>query len=398
MRRSCFNILMYSHDTYGLGHIRRTMAIANHLRSPETNILILTGSPIVGRFTLPEQIDFVRIPGMIKRTNEEYLPLSIKINPQHALDIRMNLIKATAKTFQPHLFIVDKEPQGLKKEVLPTLKWLKRSLPGTRTILGLRDVMDDAESTRKDWLDKGVYQVMEDLYSEIWVYGIRDFYDPITEYRIPETISKKMTFTGYIPRRVPGKKTVNKIKRKHGANKGDKLVVVTAGGGGDGYAMMDIFLKMLEAKKGPAQFKTVFITGPFMPRDERDRISERAKAVGAKAWHFYRRMEEILAAADLVVSMGGYNTICEILSQQSPCLIIPRETPRREQLIRAEVLKEQNLADYIRWNEYSPLTLKTKVERLLKEPETYLNSMSDFQLNGLDTMTSRVEAFRKKEC
>ena len=94
-----FNILMYSHDTYGLGHIRRTMAIASQLCSDGINILILTGSPIAGRFAFPEQIDFVRIPGMIKKTNEEYRPLSIKINPRHALDIRKNIITATAKTF-----------------------------------------------------------------------------------------------------------------------------------------------------------------------------------------------------------------------------------------------------------------------------------------------------------
>ena len=129
-----FNILMYSHDTYGLGHIRRTMAIASQLRTEGINILILTGSPIAGRFTFPEQIDFVRIPGMIKKTNQEYLPLSIKINPRHALDIRKNIITATAKAFQPHLFIVDKEPLGLKKEVLPTLRWIRRSLPHARTI------------------------------------------------------------------------------------------------------------------------------------------------------------------------------------------------------------------------------------------------------------------------
>ena len=113
-----FNILMYSHDTYGLGHIRRTMAIANQLKESGTNILILTGSPIVGRFTIPKNIDFVRIPGMIKITNEEYLPLSIKINPNHALAIREKIIIATAKAFQPSLLIVDKEPLGLKKEVL----------------------------------------------------------------------------------------------------------------------------------------------------------------------------------------------------------------------------------------------------------------------------------------
>ena len=106
---------MYSHDTYGLGHIRRTMAIASHLRAVDINILILTGSTLAGRFPMPDQIDFVRIPGMIKKTNEEYLPLSIKINPEHALDIRKNIIKATAKTFQPDLFIVDKENHAIRK-------------------------------------------------------------------------------------------------------------------------------------------------------------------------------------------------------------------------------------------------------------------------------------------
>ena len=134
--KKLYNILMYSHDTYGLGHIRRTMAIARHLKSENVNILILTGSPLAGRFSFPEQIDFVRIPGMIKKTNDEYLPLSIKINPRHALDIRKNIITTTAKAFKPHLFIVDKEPLGLKKEILPTLKWLQRSMPQTKTILG----------------------------------------------------------------------------------------------------------------------------------------------------------------------------------------------------------------------------------------------------------------------
>ena len=202
-RNSTYNILMYSHDTYGLGHIRRTMAIAANLLGPRVNILILTGSPIAGRFSFPDQIDFVRIPGMIKKTNEDYQPLSIKINPHHALDIRKSIITATAKTFQPHLFIVDKEPFGLKSEVLPTLQWLKRSRPATRTILGMRDIMDDAPTVKQDWKEKGIYKVLEELYSEIWVYGIQDYYDPIAEYDIADTISRKIHFTGYIPRKVP---------------------------------------------------------------------------------------------------------------------------------------------------------------------------------------------------
>lgn len=385
---------MYSHDTYGLGHIRRTMAIASNLREANINILILTGSPIAGRFSFPEQIDFVRIPGMIKKTNEEYLPLSIKINSRHALDIRRNIITATAKTFQPHLFIVDKEPLGLKKEVLPTLQWLRRCRPETRTVLGLRDIMDDGPTIRNDWKEKGVYEVLETLYSEIWIYGNREFYDPVDEYAIPESLSRKMHFTGYIPRRIPGRKAVKKSKIKNSVKNGEKLVVVTTGGGGDGYAVMNAFLAMLESGSAPLPFKSVLITGPFMPLEKRKEIFERARKLGVKTCRFYEQMEDILAAADLVVSMGGYNTICEILTQGTVSLLIPRENPRKEQLIRSQVLHRRNLVDYIPLNSVAPSILRDKILSLLNNPEPYHEAISRFQLTGIEAMRRRLAEFR----
>ncbi|MDP2645889.1 MAG: glycosyltransferase [Desulfobacterales bacterium] len=389
-----FNILMYSHDTYGLGHLRRTMAVASHLQGPAVNILILTGSPIAGQFVFPPQIDFVRIPGMIKMTNNEYLPLSIKINPTHALNIRKNIITATAKTFKPHLFIVDKEPLGLKKEVLPTLRWLRRNLPETRTILGLRDIMDDAQTVRNDWKEKGVYDVLDQLYSEIWVYGIQDFYDPIVEYDIPEAVRPKIYFTGYIPRKLPGKVAMHKIRKKIGVKKDQKLVVVTAGGGGDGYVIMDTFLSMLETR--PLPFKSVLISGPFMPKKERDGIFERARQLNVKTWQFYSEMEEILAAADLVVSMGGYNTLCEVLTQKTLALIIPRENPRQEQLIRARVFSSRKLAEYISWPTFSPEILRDKILALLEHPEPYQDAISGFQLTAMDRIQKRLYSFCSK--
>ena len=392
---STYNILMYSHDTYGLGHIRRTMAIASHLAGPDVNVLILTGSPIAGRFSFPEQVDFVRIPGMIKKTNDEYLPLSIKINPQHAVDIRTNIITATAQTFQPHLFIVDKEPLGLKKEVLPTLQWLRRCLPNTRTILGLRDIMDEAEIVRSDWKKKGVYQILDELYSEIWIYGNQDLYDPISEYEMPDSVSRKMHFTGYIPRKIPGKDAIARIKRKYAIKADEKLVLVTTGGGGDGHSVMHHFLTMLEeSPHHPPPFKSILITGPFMPKHEREDIFSRAKRLGIRTWEFYQRMEHIMAAADLVVTMGGYNTICEILSQGTISLVIPRETPRKEQLIRAKALHGQNLLDFIPWNLMSTQTLRTRIMNLLDHPESYQEAINRFQLTGLKAMRERLDLFR----
>jgi len=396
-RNATYNILMYSHDTYGLGHIRRTMAIASQLRGPKVNVLILTGSPIAGRFAFPDQIDFVRIPGMIKKTNEEYLPLSIKINAQHALEIRKNIITATAKAFQPHLFIVDKEPLGLKKEVLPTLQWIRRCSPRTQTILGLRDIMDDRETVIPDWSGKGIYEILEKLYTEIWVYGEQRLYNPVVEYDIPDSISRKMVFTGYIPRRTVSDNQAVKTRREQGVKDHEKLVVVTAGGGGDGYRMMAAYLTMLTNLSRALPIKSVLITGPFMPKQDRKEIFKRSRKLGVRTFHFFRNMEKLLSAADAVISMGGYNTICELMSLGTPSLIVPRQQPRREQLIRAHIFHDQNLVDYVPLEDCGPEILERKLFSLLEHTEAYRRAIGGFPMTGIDTMRRRLAAFQNGE-
>ncbi len=387
---------MYSHDTYGLGHIRRSMAIASHLSGKEVNIIIITGSPIAGRYTLPEQVDFVRIPGMIKKTNDEYHSLSIRLDPNQALHIRKNIIAATAEAFRPDLFIVDKEPLGLKREVLPTLEWFREFLPSTKTILGLRDILDESPVVCKDWESKNVYKYLETLYDEIWVYGNREIYDPIKEYNIPATLEPKIHFTGYIPRKHWSQKVRNKIRKRYRILDEDTFILVTAGGGGDGCELLDHYLSMHDFFPTSLPFKTLMITGPFMPKSSRNKIRKRALQYGIKTMPFLPQMEQLIGAADLVISMGGYNTICEIISQQTPALIIPRETPRKEQLIRAEQLKKQGLLDYLPWTNVSAQLLRDKIVTILENRVQYQQRMTSFELSGLDTMRSRVEHFKNR--
>lgn len=385
MGSNSYNILMYSHDTYGLGHIRRTMAIARNLVRPGVNILIVTGSPIAGRYTMPEGVDFVRIPGMIKKTNSIYVPHSIKVDAKIAIAIRKDIILSTAKAFKPDLFIVDKVPSGLKNEVLPTLKWIRKCLPCTRTVLGLRDILDDAQSTQADWKRKKFPEILRDLYSEVWVYGEQGLYDPVKEYAFPEDIAEKTVFTGYIPRRVPSQR---KSKRKH------KRVVVTIGGGGDGYTVLDNYLKMLE-NNGRVDFKTLMVTGPFLDPKRLDELADRARALKVQIKPFVRNLEKRMAGADVVVTMGGYNTLCEILSLKKPALVIPRDNPRQEQLLRATVFKERGLCDYIKWGEVTPDLLREKIDALLDDPSSFEKELKTFRMTGLDVMCQRLAFFRE---
>ena len=393
-----YNILMYSHDTYGLGHIRRTMAIANHLRDIDTNVLILTGSPIAGRFHFPQQVDFVRIPGMIKKSNDEYQSFSIRIEQEKALAIRTNIILATAQTFRPNLFIVDKEPLGLKREVLPTLKWLKDYSPSTVNILGLRDILDDPAVVQRDWREKKIYSCLRQLYDEIWIYGNRKIYDPIELYKIPVEIHNKIKFTGYIPRKTVSSETRESIRKRCRIKKEDHFILVTTGGGGDGYEVIDHYLEMHEHYPIDSfPFKTMIVAGPFMPKKDREKLAVRAKVFGIKLVPFHEKLEELISAADLVISMGGYNTICEILTQQTPALIIPRETPRREQLIRAERLKSEGLLDFIPWQVVTSQKLREKIFSLLNNKLHYTEKIKTFELSGLDTMLARLRHFKETD-
>lgn len=388
-------ILMYSHDTFGLGHIRRTLAIARSLRKVPATVLILTGSPLVGRFNIPRRVDFVRVPGMIKVTNEQYLPLSMKLEATEVLEIRKSIILSTAQAFCPDFFIVDKAPLGLKREVMDTLHWMREALPRCTTILGLRDIMDGAEATVEDWESKGIYGAMETLYDEIWVYGDRSFYDPVREYRIPETVARKITFTGYIPRHVPSASDVKGVREELGLDAGVKMVLMTTGGGGDGFPVVNTFLKAFEEHAPPRDMRAVIVTGPFLSPMLFKEVARRCELLGFHVFRFHRFMEGLIGAADVIVSMGGYNTVCEIISQKKPFLIIPRTVPREEQLIRAEVLCRRGFCEYLHPDHLSPAAVYRKVVHLLENGMDISQNAVEFPFTALEVIRSRVSGCDK---
>ena len=385
-------ILMYSHDTFGLGHIRRCLAIALSLRKCPANVLILTGSVLAGRFKIPRRIDFVRIPGMIKVTNEQYLPLSMKLDATEVLEIRKGIILATAMAFKPDFFIVDKAPLGLKREVADTLEWLRSHLRSCRSILGLRDVMDNADVTIQEWEEKGIYDAMQKYYDEIWVYGRQDFYDPIREYRIPPQVASKIHFTGYIPRKIPTTEDIRAIRTELGLQGDEKLILVTIGGGGDGHPVVKTFLKAFKPEEGgfPEKTRVVIVTGPFISSRDYQEVVQKARTLGFTTLKFHRFMESLIGAAQLVVSMGGYNTVCEIVSQAKPFLILPRTVPREEQLIRAQMLCSQGFCDYLHPDEVNPRNLRARVLAMLRNGSSYRRKMASFPFTGLEVIRRRI--------
>ena len=332
-------ILMYSHDTLGLGHLRRCRAIAHSLveMDPDVSVLIISGSPIIGSFDFRTRVDFVRVPGVIKLRNGDYTSLSLHMDVEDTVNLRSSIINHTAEAFDPDLFIVDKEPLGLRGEVRDTLLMLKER--GTPLVLGLRDVMDEPAALAPEWERKKVLPALRDLYDEIWVYGREEICDPLEGLDIPAAVRSKMRYTGYLRREASSAPA----PKPNIPFADDPFLLVTAGGGGDGEPVMDWVLRAYE-HDSELPYPALLVLGPFMPYEQQTEFMDRASRLDrVHAITFDSRIESLMSRCAGIVAMGGYNTFCEILSFDKRALIVPRTEPRLEQYIRAKKAEEWGL-------------------------------------------------------
>jgi predicted glycosyltransferase len=343
--RSHSRVLIYSHDSMGLGHLRRCRAIAHALVDvdPTLSVIILSGSPIIGSFDFRTRVDFVRVPGVIKLRNGAYTSLTLPIAIEETLEMRASIMRHTAAIFDPDLFIVDKEPLGLRGEVRPTLELMRQR--GTPVVLGLRDILDEQSQLETEWERKNVMPALEDLYDEIWVYGLPEVSDPLEGMNIPSSVRAKMMFTGYLPRAVGTSASALSAEVQEITDQ--PYLLVTPGGGGDGEILIDWVLKAYEATDD-LPWPALLVFGPFMSAVRQAEFNARAAHLPrVRTMTFDAKIEALMLRAAGLVAMGGYNTFCEILSFDKRALIVPRTEPRLEQWLRACKAKTLGLAQML---------------------------------------------------
>jgi len=339
-RRSKNRLLIYSHDSFGLGHLKRCRTIAHSLvdHRSDVSVLILSGSPIIGSFDFHSRVDFVRFPGVIKLRNGSYTPLGLDIGVEEALAIRESIVRHTADVFAPDIFLVDKEPMGLRGEVKDTLVMLKER--GTRLVLGLRDVMDEPNALAEEWDRKNAVSALDELYDDIWIYGLESICNPLDGIDLPASVYDKLSYTGYLRRSTTGLGNPATI----GNNAlNDPYILVTPGGGGDGAGLVDWVLRAYEHDPD-IPYSAYIVLGPFMHLDLQNEFKQRVKLLPrVHATTFDSDLETLISNSIGVIGMGGYNIFCEILSFDKPGLIVPRTVPRLEQYIRASKAEELGL-------------------------------------------------------
>ncbi|MFN7915355.1 MAG: glycosyltransferase [Vicinamibacterales bacterium] len=391
-------VLFYSHDSFGLGHIRRTLSLCDAVRRryDDASLLVLTGSSAVSSLPMPTGVDWVKLPCVTKSDDGEYRSRYLPIGFDAVRAVRREIIYSAAQAYRPSLMFVDNVPLGLKGELRRTLESVRRWNPDVRVVLTLRDILDDPRRTIDTWKREGTAESIERFYDDVVVYGSPDVFDFVREYELPQALAARCHYAGYIRREPQG--NVPELKARL-APAGERLVLVTVGGGGDGHRLIHEYLAGLDGA-GPAgigtHVRSLVVCGPEMAAAERQQIRTRyAHRHDISIIDFTPDLVTTMAAADVVVGMGGYNTICEILSLAKPAVIMPRTRPRLEQWIRCSRLADLGLLRVVDPEGDAAAALVEAVRAALQAPPP---ETSRLDLSGLSTLDRLLPAFVEAPC
>jgi len=384
-------VIIYSHDTYGLGNIRRMLTIAKSLVDSDSDmsVLILSGSPMLHAFRISSRIDYVKLPCLKRSTEGDYTVKHLGLDLTPTIQLRSSIIVSAIAHFEPDVIMVDKKPLGVCDELAPALNFVRRSGMKTKLVLLLRDIIDSSNATTRIWEKNNYYEWIEKFYDSILIVGSREIFDLGMEYRFPSSCLDKLSYCGYLLRE-KGLKSKESIQKEMGIDN-EKIVLVTTGGGEDGFNLIKIYLQGLRGSNREPEFKSLIIHGPEMLKENQKEIRKLAAQLPSVFLKEYTDdMMAYIGAADLVVSMGGYNTICEILSLKKRAIVVPRVTPVVEQWIRARRMAKRGLFRFIHPESVSPNSIMTMINEEIAKPSSRDESYKNVDMEGLPRIADSI--------
>ena len=387
-------LMVYSHDSFGLGNIRRMLAICEHLLDtvPDLSVLIVSGSPMLQSFRVQQGIDYIKLPCLKRAESGDLGVRFLDLGVEQIVRLRRELILSTIVSFEPEVVLVDKKPDGLAGEMEPSLRYIKCHLPRTRIMLVLRDILDAPARTISAWTHRGCYNTVQWYYDDVLVLGTRQIFDACSEYCFPKAVRAKVRFCGYVARGVPGRSR-EEMRQYLGVAEGEKLVLVTTGGGEDGFHVLSASTEALRQVSRLLPVRGVIVAGPELASERARQIHTVGRAcAGVRVVDFVDDMMSYMNAADTVISMAGYNTICELLTLGRSAIVIPRVKPVEEQRIRAERMAHVPFFRSILPDTLTPELLAKELFEQLQVSESGINAMSPIDLGALSRISAMLTA------
>ena len=358
-------LLMYSQDGMGLGHLRRSWNIAREIKrhEPECDVLVLADSPATSLFCRDRGIECVKLPTIVKSGSLRWRNDALAMPCADIIALRSALILETFRRFAPDTMLVDHMPVGALGELLPVLDHRRKLADPPRLLLGLRDILDAEDVIRDAWSTLGAYDYLAD-YEAVLIYGCEDVFDADAAYGLRQH-ARRVVYCNYVSPVDGGGHNPQPDVRARGHVPERPFILMMGGGGHDSFALAEAFVKVAPGLQRSFGLDAVLLTGPNMAFARREALISRGARASVTILDGVEDATEWIRNASAVVSMAGYNSMCEVLAWRKKALVVPRRGPSVEQRTRTRLLAERDLVSMIDPDDLTPARLADGIELLL---------------------------------
>jgi predicted glycosyltransferase len=358
-------IALYWHNGRSLGHTMRSATLGQALLQamPGCSVAGVTGASR-GLELLPAGMDVVKLPSYLAFDNQQgatFAPV-LPLDQEQFYRIRASLIETFNREYQPHAFLVDYYPQGKAGELIPAITGVQQ----THNVLGLRGILGTPQETNSQVFHREMESFLLAHYASIYVYIDERVFRLEEYYDVPRSLRSLITYTGYVTR----SKAISKedARTQLGIEQSARIIVASFGGGQGTGALWHALLNGLE-RISPRFDLAYFAAGPYLEDAAYERLQQRVARHPTWAW--MRLLDSLpvwMAASDLFIGSGGYNSLAEVISVNANALIIPRQLQEREQALHAARLAKLGIVRVADLEAMLHSDISALLEMCLREP------------------------------
>jgi predicted glycosyltransferase len=371
------NIILYCQYVWGMGHLVRSLELARALS--DHDVTLVAGGQEVA-VNLPDHVKFVRLPALYM--DEMFTTLIAGESGQTVEQIkqdRQEILYTLFNKKQPDVFIVELYPFGRSIfgfELEPLLEDIRAGKFGAvKRVCSLRDILVEKKDPAA--YEKRVIQKLNRDFDALLIHSDENLLGLNETFSGEDQINIPVVYTGFITQQADPADGRN-LRQELNISSGQKLIVASAGGGRSGYKLLAGVLDACETLGGSLNVRLEVFAGPFMEQNEFEQLAARSMP-GIRIQRYTRRFLAYLYAADLSISLAGYNTCMNLLVSRVPALVLPYSR-QREQPLRVDKIKNLLLMKILNEDDMRPARLSNHIIQML-DRKKYVNPPT-INLNG----------------
>ncbi len=395
------NVSYYCQHVLGIGHFHRSMAICRAIARRHPTTLILGGPPVE---VAEPDIAILRLPGL--QMDSEFNNM-VPCQPGAALvevkTARKAILLNHFLANRPDVFITELYPFGRKAfrfELDPLLAAIHGgSLAPCSCYCSVRDILVEKKTGREKFEQRAV-QTLNAYFDGILVHADPEIITLETTFSHLGDIRVPLHYTGFVTaEKSDTAKGGKEIREQLGLAPADQLIVGSIGGGNVGGELLDATIRAFAVLPDSLSAHLQLFCGPYCDEASYTRLHstslstlQNSTADNITIDRFTDRFPAWLEAADLSISMAGYNTCMNLVQAGVPALVYPFKQ-NSEQRLRAERLGRKAPIAIIDETDLAPHLLAEKIAQQLEQPRM----TTDIKLNGATETVAQLEKWHAEQ-